>query len=154
MKTIVALMTVAIVMASIGMITAVPDADGDLLISMTTQEYVDYYGMKYLEGDRSKCTVETLALYAEDYGIYPTMDIYAAATVTEVTVVPEPVAAPVVAPEPEPMPVQTVEEPEVVSTVPVPEDDGINDTMLMFTIFVAVGIAIILILTTRQNKKE
>jgi hypothetical protein len=106
MKAILTLMTIAIVMASIGMVAAVGTPEDGLLIGMTTQEYVDYYGMKYLEGDRSKCTVETLALYAEDYGIYPTMDIYG--TATEVTVVPEPVQTSVVTSEPTPAPVPTV----------------------------------------------
>lgn len=98
MKAILTMMTIAIVMASIGMATAVGTPEDGLLISMTTQEYVDHYGMKYLEGDRSKCTVETLALFAEKYDVHPTMDITVdepepapTTEVTEVTVLPDPV---------------------------------------------------------------
>jgi hypothetical protein len=151
MKAILTLMTIAIVMASIGMVAAVGTPEDGLLIGMTTQEYVDYYGMLYLEGDRSKCTVETLALYAEDYGIHPTMDIYATATVIEVAVVPDTVETSVTTPEPT---IQIVEEPEVLPVTSTPVATTDSNTTLMIIVCVILIAGIVFYIFSRQDKSE
>jgi hypothetical protein len=153
MKAILTLMTIAIVMASIGMVAAaIPDEDGTLLIGLTTQEYVDYYGMLYLEGDRSQRTIRTLEIFAEQYGVYPSMDIYATATatVTEVTVVPEPVQTPVVVPEPTVALVKDTPIPEIADPV---EDDDDNVTTF-FVVGMLIIAGIIMYIYSRQDKKE
>lgn len=158
MKTIVTLMAIAIVMASIGMASigmsaAVGTPEDGLLIGMTTQEYVDYYGMKYLEGDRSKCTVETLALFAEKYDVHPTMDITVGepvpvptAEVTEVTVLPDPVEV-VVSVDPVPTdPVDVTPEP-----VETPDDDG---SLVLPIIVIGIIVAFLAyVYTARDDEK-
>ena len=154
MKTLPILMLIAIAMVSIGTVTAaIPDADGDLLIGMTTQEFVDYYGAKYLEGDRSKVTVETLDFYAEEYAIYPTMDIYATETVVSVEVVDAPVpttpvATPVTTPVKAPEPVPTVSEIQ-----PPMDDTGSNTTAIMMVCAILI-VGIIAYIFTQQKKED
>ena len=90
MKTTITAMIIALFM--IGMTAADISNEVDtssLLASMTTQEYVDHYGMMYLNGDRSQETIGTLNIYAEKYNVYPTMDIFA--TVEPVVETVEPV---------------------------------------------------------------
>lgn len=153
MKAILTMMTVAIVMASIGMVAAVGTPEDGLLIGMTTQEYVDHYGMKYLEGDRSKCTVETLALFAEKYDVHPTMDITVdesdpapTTEVTEVTVLPDPVEV-VVSVEPSPA------DPVDVTSEPV-ETPGDNGSLVLPIIVVGIIVALLAyVYTTRDDEK-
>jgi len=154
MKTIAVLMVIAIAMVSVGTTVAALDPDGDLLASMTTQEFVDYYGMKYLAGDRSKVTVETLDLYAEKYAVYPTMDmnldnaIMATVIVTDTPTTP--VATPVLIPEadigiPDSAPIVPVAQPPVADT---------NSNMTILFVVAAIVIVGLVAYLYNQQKKE
>jgi len=154
MKAIAILMVVAIAMLSVGTTVAVPDVDNDLLISMTTQEFVDYYGLKYLAGDRSKITVETLDLYAEKYAVYPTMDINLDNAIMATVIVTDtpttPVTTPVLIPEAD---VGIPDSTPIIPAVQPPAADTDTNMTILFVVAAIVIVGLVAYLYTQQKKE-